>query len=163
MRCALLCNGPSRVAFNQDLEYNYIIGCNIPWTKVDATVILDKNVLDKWQEPCSFYISRDAWRECNSKLRQKFIGNLQELIYSYPEYDSAGHAACRKLLELGATSIDIYGCDSWFTNNTESYTHKYVDSRSEDMSKNVSMWKVRWNELMINYPDVKFNFIGVSK
>lgn len=161
MKTALLCNGPSRVAFNSRLGYNYIIGCNIPWTKVDSTVVLDKDVLEKMESPNRFYCSRNAWRECNR--RERFIGYLVELFDSLPEYDSTGHAAARILLKLGATEIDIYGCDSWFANNTESYTHKYVDSRSDDMTKNVSVWRSRWYDLMDKNPSVKFNFIGEPK
>ena len=59
--------------------------------------------------------------------------------------------------------IDIYGCDSWFKEDTESYTHKYIDSRSSDMSKHVSVWRERWHELMNENANVKFNFIGENK
>ena len=163
MKVALLCNGPSRVAFKSELGYNYIIGCNTPWTKVDATVVIDYNVLDKVENPVNLYCSRRAWRECPEKQRSRWIGYLVKLFDSLPEYDSAGHAAARILLEMGATEIDIYGCDSWFLNNTESYTHKYVDSRSDNMSKHVSVWRQRWYELMGQNPNVKFNFIGEPK
>ena len=163
MKTALLCNGPSRVAFNSRLGYNYIIGCNIPWTKVDSTVVLDKEVLEKMQSLNRFYCSRNAWRECPTKTRDKLIGYLVELFDPLVDYDSTGHAAARILLKLGATEIDIYGCDSWFANNTESYTHKYVDSRSDDMTKNVSVWRSRWYDLMDKNPSVKFNFIGEPK
>ncbi len=161
MKTALLCNGPSRVAFNPDIGYNYIIGCNIPWTKVNSTVILDVNVLQKWETPCSFFASVPAWRELHK--RDKYIEHFLGFVNTIAEYDSAGHAACRKLLEFNPDVIDIYGCDSWFANNTESYTHQYVDSRSDDMTKNVSVWRSRWYDLMDNHPKVKFNFIGEPK
>lgn len=160
MRTALLCNGPSRLAFKDDLGYTYTIGCNIPWTSVDTTVVMDNSVLDLFDKPVRFYASRKAWMVCPNKTKDKLIGYLAGLFDSIPDYDSAGHAAARILLELGATEIDIYGCDSWFQNNTESFTHKYVDSRSSDMSKNVSVWRQRWYELMAKNPSVKFNFIG---
>ena len=163
MKSALLCNGPSRVAFQDRLRYNYIIGCNIPWTQVDTTVVMDVSVLDKMNNDVAFFVSRKAWLECPTKHKDKLIGCLRGLFDPIPDYDSAGHAACRKLLELGATEIDIYGCDSWFTNNTESYTHQFVDSRSEDMTKNVSVWRARWYELMDKNPQVVFNFIGEPK
>lgn len=160
MKTALLCNGPSRVAFKPDLGYNYIIGCNIPWTKVDSTVVIDVKVLDKLDQPVKLYASRNAWRDCPTKTRDKLIGYLVELFDPLVDYDSTGHAAARVLLTLGATEIDIYGCDSWFEMNTESYTHRYVDSRSDNMSKHVSVWRSRWHELMGKNPQVKFNFIG---
>jgi len=161
MKTALLCNGPSRVVFDPNMEYNYIIGCNIPWTKVNSTVILDVNVLEQWKEPCSFFASIAAWRELRN--RERFVDYFLEFVNTIPDYDSAGHAACRKLLEFNPTVIDIYGCDSWFANNTESYTHQYVDSRSYDMTKNVSVWRSRWYDLMANHPSVEFNFIGDPK
>lgn len=163
MRTALLCNGPSRIAFNPDMVYNYTIGCNIPWTTVDSTVIIDVNILQMIQDPCLLFVSRKAWIECPNKVKDKLIGYLRGVFDPLPEYDSAGHVACRKLLELGATQIDIYGCDSWFTYNTDSHTHQYVDSRSQDMSKNVSVWRARWYELMANNPRVVFNFIGAPE
>ncbi len=163
MKTALLCNGPSRVVYNPEIEYNYIIGCNIPWTDVDASVIMDIGVLQKFSSRCRFYISRKAWIECPNDLKDKFVGQVMGIFDTLPDYDSAGHVACRKLLELGAKQIDIYGCDSWFENNTESYTHQFVDSRSENMSKHVSVWRARWYELMAKNQDVKFNFIGENK
>ena len=39
MKGAVVANGPSRTRFNSSDGYNYTIGCNIPWTKVDSTVI----------------------------------------------------------------------------------------------------------------------------
>jgi hypothetical protein len=162
MKVALLGNGNSRNLFPDTPDrYSYLIGCNIPWRQVDATVILDVNVLEKLDVPVRFYVSRKAWRECRKK--DSLIGYMLGMFDSMSDYDSAGHAAARQLIELGATQIDIYGCDSWFTNNTESYTHKYVDSRSEDMTKNVSVWRARWYELMAKHPHVVFNFIGDPK
>jgi hypothetical protein len=163
MKTALLCNGPSRELYQSDESYKYIIGCNIPWTRVNSTVVMDVGVLEKFDSTCFIIVSRKAWLECPMKFRNKLIGQIIGMFDPYPEYDSAGHAACRKLLELGSTEINIYGCDSWFTNNTESYTHQYVDGRSVDMSKNVSVWRARWYELMAKNSQVKFNFIGDPK
>ena len=47
MKAAVVRNGPSRFAFQENLKYNYTIGCNIPWTNVNATVILDSNVIEQ--------------------------------------------------------------------------------------------------------------------
>jgi hypothetical protein len=161
MKVAVLCNGSSRSFFTSPTGYNYLIGCNIPWRQVDATVILDVNVLDKWNEPCPFYSSVSAWRELHKRERfeQHFLG----FVDTFAEYDSSGHAATRKVIELEYKQIDIYGCDSWFTNNTESYTHQWVDGRAIDMNKQISVWRARWYELMAKHPDVKINFIGEPK
>jgi hypothetical protein len=161
MKVAVLCNGPSRSLFVDSSEYDYRFGCNIPWTKVDSTVIIDVGVLDKWNTPCNFYASTSAWREF--RKRERFKDYLIELFDPLPEYDTSGHAAARRALIMGAKQIDIYGCDSWFSPNTESYTHKWVDGRAIDMSKQISVWRARWYELMAKYPDVIFNFIGEPK
>ena len=157
MKCAVLCNGPSRIDYQPSSEYNYVMGCNIPWTAVNATVILDVNVLEQWKTPSNFYCSVAAWRELRDRTRftKYFLGFIDTL----PDYDSAGHAACRKVLEMNPDAINIYGCDSWFVNNTDSYTHQYVDSRSVDMTKNVSVWRSRWYDLMDSHKNVEFNFI----
>jgi len=161
MKCAVLCNGPSRIDYQPSIEYNYVIGCNIPWTAVDATVVLDVNVLDKWQTPTKFYASVAAWRELRD--RERFTEHFLGFVNTISDYDSAGHAACRKVLEMNPNVINIYGCDSWFTTNTESYTHQYVDGRSDDMTKNVSVWRSRWYDLMDNHKNVEFNFIRKMK
>jgi hypothetical protein len=161
MKCAVLCNGPSRIDYQPSSEYNYVIGCNIPWTEVDATVILDVNVLEQWKTPCKFYSSVDAWREL--RYRDRFTNYFLGFVNTIPDYDSAGHAACRKVLEMNPSVINIYGCDSWFINNTDSYTHQYVDSRSVDMTKNVSVWRSRWYDLMDSHKNVEFNFIRKTK
>lgn len=161
MKIAVLGNGDSRSLFTAADRYDYLIGCNIPWRQVDATVVMDVNVLEKFLSPVRFYCSRNAWRQLHKN--ERYIGQLIELFDSIPEYDSAGHAAARIAIKLGATEIDIYGCDSWFTNNTESYTHQFVDSRSIDMSKNVSVWRARWYEMFAKHPQIKFNFIGEPK
>jgi hypothetical protein len=161
MRVALLCNGPSRSLFTSTAGYNYIIGCNIPWRQVDSTVILDVGVLEKWETPCNFYASVNAWREC--RTRNVLKDYLIELITPLKEYDTSGHAATRQVISLGAKEIDIYGCDSWFSTNTESYTHQFVDGRAINMNKQISVWRARWYELMAKHPDIKINFIGESK
>jgi hypothetical protein len=161
MYCAVLCNGSTRSLFVDSSQYNYVIGCNIPWTKVDSTVIMDVGVLEKWNNPCNFYASVSAWREF--RVRERFIDHLIELFEPMKEYDTTGHVALRKVIAMGATKVDIYGCDSWFTDDTNSYTHQWVDSRSIDMSKQVRVWRQRWNEIISNNPDVSINFIGEPK
>ena len=164
MRTALLGNGNTRSYFPHTTDrYDYVIGCNVPWRQVDSTVVIDVNVLEKLTTPFRFYASRKAWIECSNKSKDRLIGYLIELFDTLPDYDSAGHAAARQLIKLGATEIDIYGCDSWFEYNTESYTHQWVDSRSIDMSKNVSVWRARWYDLMAKHPQISFNFIGEPK
>jgi hypothetical protein len=167
MKAAVLCNGPSRTMFTSPDGYDYIIGCNIPWTKVDSTIVLDINVVFEWWNnklPLSpIWFSEMAWRETNFRNRAYFKDYFLGLVKALPEYDSSGHVACSKVIELGYKEIDIYGCDAWFTGNTDSYTHRYTDTRPLDTSKHVVGWRNRWNTIMINNPDVKITFIGETK
>ena len=167
MKAALLCNGPSRSLFTSTDGYNYLIGCNVPWRQVDSTVVLDVGIVQNWWKNklplVPTWFSEHAWRETKFKNREYFKDSFLGLVKPLPEYDSSGHVACSKLIELGYTEIDIYGCDSWFKNDTESFTHKYIDSRSSDMNKHISVWRARWYEMTGNHPDVDFNFIGDTK
>lgn len=167
MIAAVLCNGPSRIAFQDRARYNYVIGCNIPWTEVDSTVVLDIGVVAKWWQyklpNVPTWFSEHAWRETKFKNREYFKETFLGLVKPLPEYDSSGHVACSKVIELGYTEIDIYGCDSWFTNDTSSHTHKYLDTRPTDTSKHVIGWRKRWESIINSNPDVKITFIGEPK
>jgi hypothetical protein len=168
MKAAVLCNGPSRVAFQGKEGYDYVIGCNIPWCgEVDSTVVLDVGVVAKWWKEklpkIPTWFSEHAWRETKFRNRDYFMESFLGLVKPLPEYDSSGHVACSKLIELGYKEIDIYGCDSWFTEMTDSYTHQFVDSRPSDTSKHIVGWRKRWNTIIDGNPEVKITFIGESK
>lgn len=167
MKCAVLCNGPSRSLFTSADGYDYLIGCNIPWRQVDSTVVLDIGVVAKWHKHklpnVPTWFSAHAWRETRFKDREFFKNSFLGLVKPLPEYDSSGHVACSKVIELGYKEIDIFGCDSWFTNNTDSVTHKYCDTRPSNTDNHVEGWRKRWNSIMTNNPDVKINFIGENK
>lgn len=167
-KVAVLCNGPSRSAYDPNTEYAYRIGCNIPWTKVDCTVILDEEVVRLWNRDHTLidvpvYFSVKAWRETASLGRAFFEPYLIQLVEPRPEYDSSGHVACTQLIKLEYTDIDIYGCDSWFTQNVHSYTHQFVNSNTVyTADRHVIGWRNRWKEIMNANPNVKLNFIGAK-
>ena len=170
MKTAVLCNGPSRNLFNSSDGYHYIIGCNVPWTKVDATVVLDENVIDRWaKEPelitVPTYFSRKAWMHTDSiKKRSFFEKYFIDIVDILPEYDTSGHNAVKCAIKRGAVEIDIYGCDSWFEQTIVSYTHKYFKNLNpDDSKKHVIGWRKRWQEIIDGNPTVKINFIGESK
>lgn len=168
MKCAVLCNGPSRELFVSREIYNFIIGCNIPWTKVDATVVLDKEVIEKWAKnpeliQCPTYFSVDAWRRTDEiKQRDLFKPYLKELITPKYPYHTSGHNACEIAIKLGFTDIDIYGCDSYFTNTTQTYTRTIITKihPSDNSMKHIIGWRNRWNEIVQKHPNVNLNFIA---
>lgn len=167
MTAAVLCNGASRSLFTSANRYHYIIGCNIPWRKVDATVVLDIGVVQQWYKrkiaPIPIWFSEHAWRETKFTDRKYFEEYMLGLVRPLPEYDSSGHVALSQVISLGYKEVNIYGCDSWFTTNTDSYTHQYSDSRPNDMSKHIIGWRKRWNDIISSNPEVNVNFIGEPK
>ena len=145
--------------------YAYRIGCNIPWTKVDCTVILDPQMAnliasDRSLIDCKIYFSDNAWEHVKDKsvFEDIFLGTIAKTKKGM----SSGNMACMKLVELGYKDIDIYGADAMTTsdirsnNVTKSYTRKFLDSDGINMSPN---WRTNWNRMIEQYPDVKFNFI----
>ena len=144
-KVAVLCNGPSRSAYDPNTEYAYRIGCNIPWTKVDCTVILDPQMAnliasDRSLIDCKIYFSDNAWEHVKDKsvFEDIFLGTIAKTKKGM----SSGHLACMKMVELGYKYIDIYGADAMTTsdirsnNVRKSYTRKFLDSdginRSEE-------------------------------
>jgi hypothetical protein len=75
MKCAVLCNGPSRSAYNPEKEYAYRIGCNIPWTKVDCTVILDPQMVKVLIKNNESLFSRISPKNNSSISRRKNISS----------------------------------------------------------------------------------------
>jgi hypothetical protein len=170
MRIAVLCNGPSRVDYTSSLGYDYVIGCNVPWTEVDATVVLDEIVIDLWSKTPDLitvpvYFSRKAWMYTDSiKKRSLFEPYLIEILDILPDFDSSGHNAVKCAIRKGASEVDVYGCDSWFEQTIVSHSHKYFKNLNpDDSAKHVNGWRKRWKEIMDGSPDVKINFIRKEK
>lgn len=169
MKAAVLCNGPSRNDYTTRTGYDFVIGCNIPWCDVDATVVLDEAVVQKWSSQPDLisvpaYFSRKAWMFTDEIKKRKFFEKfLIELVDVLPEYDSSGHHAAMACARRGASEIDIYGCDSWFDQTIASYTHKYFKNLNPDDSKKyVYGWRNRWNHIINQNPNIKFTFIRNS-
>ena len=166
MRGAVLCNGPSRVSYVPDC-HDFVIGCNIPLTKVDATVVLDENVIKLWSKNPDLitvptYFSVKAWMYTDEiKKRDMFRPYLVKTINPKYPYHSSGHNAAEVAIKNGCTSLDIYGCDSWFSTIGTSYTRNHIIQggiANGDM-KAINGWRKRWQEIIDSNPNVKINFI----
>lgn len=169
MKAAVLCNGPSRVAYQPSDEYQFVMGCNIPWTKTDATVIVDDVVIIEWNKyrdliTTKAYMSREAWRKACELDKEFFEPYYAGEVTPGTHYDSSGHTAVRTLMKLGYTDIDIYGCDAYFKQIVDSYTSNFI---VRDTSPNAELrkverakgWKVQWNIMKDDNPHVRLNFI----
>jgi hypothetical protein len=163
---AILCNGPSRVHYDPNKEYAYRIGCNIPWTDVDCTIIMDEDVCTYWSRnlsaiKCPVYFSDSSWRwSQNLPKFEEYIekNNLFAGIVDVPTVPkhSTGHIAVLKAIELGYKKFDIYGLDSWFEETVESYTKQFVDNNP---GNNVMQWREAWRNIINSNDRLKFNFI----
>lgn len=171
MKAAVVCNGPSRFAFQENLEYNYIIGCNIPWTKVKSTVILDGNVIDRWSRnpeliSCPAYFTTRAWRIAGEyRFRDYILDNnlFIDLMPDYPEFYSTGHVAALIMCENDFTELDIFGVDSMFEDTVESFTNTLVKDHNPDSEmQRIVNWRKNWSKIQSDYPEVTFNFIKNS-
>jgi hypothetical protein len=172
MKVALLCNGPSRVAFKGKEEYNYVMGCNIPWCEVDGITMIDVSVARYYAThelpSCEVFLSDICWntlkgfRKDGVKFTDYLITkNLLRTIVDTPkEFYSTGHVAALQLIELGAGEIDIYGCDSYFEEVIDSITWQYVPSTASDKhkAKQILEWRKNWEFIKSQF-NVKLNFI----
>ena len=167
-KVAVLCNGPSRSAYDPNTEYAYRIGCNIPWTKVDCTVILDPQMVkviikDITLIDCKVYFSQAAWDYVEEVGAKSLFNNIYlGIIQKTKKGMSSGNLACLKMVELGYTDIDVYGADAMTTNDirsnnvSKSYTRNFLDSDSMNMSPD---WRTNFNKMIKDHPEVTFNFI----
>lgn len=166
MKCAVLCNGPSRTMYQPSPEYAFVMGCNIPWTKVDATVVLDTTMIEYWyNNPDAItvptYIGSKGWEKVKQLRAEEFFNKyLIEVIKVGKELDSSGHNAVKCMIKRGFTEIDIYGCDSRFKRVVESYTSNFVEQTvPSNFRFTVEGWNRMWNSIIKNNPQVKINFI----
>lgn len=172
MKCAVLCNGPSKKLFTSREGYDYVIGCNIPWyPEVDATVVLDEQVIRLWAKHPELikvptYFSMKAWQETDAIKKRDFFRPymLSVITPKYPHH-SSGHNAVEQAIAKGYKQIDIFGCDSWFSKVAMSYTRTHIKNGgvADGDMKAIEGWRKRWKEIMDNHPEVTLNFIGESK
>lgn len=168
MKCAVLCNGPSRIKYQPSPEYMIVVGCNIPWTKVDITVMLDTQIIDAWNKDrslvdCKVIYSKQSWNHAKN-IDSYFFGlHYHDDIEIDMNQHSAGHNAVEFCIKAGYTDIDIYGCDNYFDNLDASYTRQFIplDSPNREWRhfETVKGWRRRWKTLKEQNPNNRLNFI----
>jgi hypothetical protein len=76
------------------------------------------------------------------------------------EFFSAGHVAAQIMCENDFTELDIYGVDSMFKDTVESFTNTLIDDCNPDSERQrIVNWRLNWDKLQNDYPEVTFNFI----
>lgn len=169
MKAAVLCNGSRRISYGGRNDYDFVIGCNIPWTQdLDATVVVDEEIVIIWSQNLNLihvpiYFSKKAWMCAdNLKIRETTTQQFAGIIDVEPNYHSSGHCAAEIAIARGATLINVYGCDGMFERTTNSYTRNFIPSGPNEQIRGVDKvngWRRRWSSLMQHTPQTTINFI----
>lgn len=175
MKAAILGNGPSRVAYSAG-DYDLVIGCNIPWTTVDSTVIVDCVMVNKLLKSpeilpagTKLHLSPRAKAAIrrkaagvfhSSSIAKSLLAMEDRSVEIKDKWKSSGHCAAMVAILLGATDLWLFGFDSVFEVTLESYTGIYVKPIMPKTHKGrVMEWRAHWKKIMGDYPAVKFNFV----
>jgi hypothetical protein len=177
MIVAVLGNGPSKEDWLMEKSlypFNFIMGCNFPWTHVDATTIIDGKAAEGWVEyvidkkevnPVKFYLSPSAnSRFVHLGVRQ-FLHQWKAGDVEVRRRESSAHCATKVAIEqLGATEVRVYGVDTFFTMNNESSTWKYVNGglSGAKKSQQITDWRTNWHRIKEENPDVKITMVRLE-
>lgn len=165
----VLCNGPRMKYYTPNGLYT--MGCNYPPVEVDATSIIDREVIRKWAT------GTVEMRTNTVVLNRASLETLKEhkRFFQLPEntihilgtfnilrnYYSSGHWAAMAMIKLGYTELDIYGCDSWWDIDIGSYTDNFIEKGKPNYNpKFVGEWRKSWHRMSREEgKGVTFNFI----
>jgi len=68
------------------------------------------------------------------------------------------------MCENDFTELDIFGVDSMFKDTVESFTNTLVYDHNPDSElQRIVNWRLNWDKLQNDYPEVTFNFIKETK
>lgn len=168
-KAAVLCNGPSRISYGPSALYDYVLGCNAPWTRVDATVVLDIQMVKAWDQhrdiiKCPVYYSRQSY-EFAVQLDKDFYEPFTAGVLNIQSHaHSSGHNAVELLIKQGYKKIDVYGCDAYFNQSrSDSFTRSFIpiESPNAELRAHSKMvgWKARWDQLLADNPQCEIKFI----
>ena len=166
MKAAVLGNGKSRFLYTTPSKYDYVIGCNIPWTVVNAIVISDERVIDYWgsvkvdKPNTNFILSERAWKQLEESQYKNTV-NVIDVLSVLDGAETSAHIAVKYLISKGYTDIDVYGCDSRFSDDIKSRTDSYIhkQNHSKDI---VRIWNTCWDNIINQNSSVEIKFINES-
>jgi len=165
----VLCNGPRWKHYKPNGLYT--MGCNFPPVPVDATSIIDRDVIRVWAtDNVKMLTNKVVLNRASSetiKEHRRFFSLEQNTIKVLGtvnvlrNYYSSGHWAAYAMIRLGFTELDIYGCDSYFDVDIGSYTDNFVEKGKPNYNpKFVGEWRKSWKRLSQEEgKGVTFNFI----
>lgn len=157
MKAAILGNGPSRIHYNSDDIYDIVIGCNIPWATVDATIICDQEIVDILKKDLTLIqvpvIISNIVYERMKELR--IVDEFTVLkVFKPKDWHNSALYAVDYLMEQQANEIHVYGCDSIFENDISSTTDKHLDKKM-DSDMFLRHWRKEWHKKMQSEIDFK--------
>lgn len=156
MKTAILGNGPSRTLYNEDNDFDIVIGCNIPWTKVDATVICDIEIIDLLKKDFTLIqvpviISTIVFERLKEfKMVDKFT--ILD-VFKPKDWHNAAHYAADYLMTKEVDEVHLYGCDSIFEEDISSVTDEVVE-KNMNLDKFIRKWRKVWDKKFEN--ELKF-------
>lgn len=156
MKTAILGNGPSRTLYNEDNDFDIVIGCNIPWTKVDATVICDIEIIDLLKKDFTLIqvpviISTIVFERLKEfKMVDKFT--ILD-VFKPKDWHNAAHYAADYLMTKEVNEVHLYGCDSIFEEDISSVTDEVVE-KNMNLDKFIRKWRKVWDKKFEN--ELKF-------
>jgi hypothetical protein len=161
----VLGNGPSKQYF--DRKGDYIVGCNIPGDEfsVDATVICDEEIVwvlknDSSLITCPVIVSTKAYE----KMKELRIdGNFYiHHVFETKDWYNSAHYAAEFLLGFGCDELNVWGCDSIFTDDISSTTDVYVKKESDTM-RFVKKWRGVWHDIFERYPTANIQAMRIEQ
>lgn len=152
MKTAILGNGPSRILYDPNNDFDFVVGCNIPWTKVDATVICDIEIVEILRTDFTLIqvpviISTIVYE----KMKEfRIEGNFTILdVFKPKDWHNSAHYAADYLMKKEVKEIQVYGCDSIFEDDISSITDKTV-KKDMDFERFVRNWRKVWKDKINN-------------
>lgn len=173
MRAHVIGNGPSWKNFKKIEESDFVMGCNKPNIKVDATIILDLRLFYKLlarTEPlildCAIVTNSKCKAAYDNKNRNKELINIKD-IYDPPagfKAINSAHVATLWLIENRYKEIHIWGCDSLLSYDTTSTTDTIVQADYYKFKGNkatieiVDRWRRKWDLISNSFSCVNLIF-----
>jgi hypothetical protein len=166
MKGVILGNGPSKHLY--DRSGDIIIGCNFPGEEysVDATVICDEEIVYILKTTpnlitCPIIISEKVFEKLKElKLVDKYIILC---VFKVRDWHNAAHYAAQYLITTGCEEIDVWGCDSMFSETISSSTDAFVPKSDSDGARFIKKWRAVWNALFVYYPDITFQVMKIKE
>ena len=152
-------NGPSRDKFQKFDLNDFVIGCNLSRDEysVDLTAVIDPGMIEYIMsnqiELPPLIVTQGVKRKINKSNWQPKVS------YTFDQRakgNSSGHFATQYLIDRGYTHIHLWGCDSYFEDTVESFTHTEAEFEQPVNQNNYKRWRNAWHEMFKQHSQIQF-------